>query len=262
MLFILNLIKKVVKAYQKAVKIVFLHVKYNNSDLLYSMNVSEVYELRRQGRVEEAYDIIREIYAADKSAYVSNAMFWTAFDVLKKRVNEHRLKEASKIFLAMDRLLRSTNDENGWMTEALKKCQKLLRREQTREELLDNGPIHLQSGVWGEELAAAYLREKGYVILERDWHSGHRDIDIIAQHNECTVFVEVKTRRSHDFGEPEIAVDSKKQKNLLRAINHYLSYRHISGPWRFDVITIIGLPGCPSPEINHIEDFTLNLSYR
>ena len=226
------------------------------------MNVNEVYELRRQGRIEEAYEVIREIYATDKSASVAKAMFWSAVDVLKKRVEENRMEEASKIYLAMERLLRNVVDENGWMAESLKKCQKLLGREQTREELSDDGPIHLQSGVWGEELAAAYLREKGYVILERDWHSGHRDIDIIAQNNEYTVFVEVKTRRSRNFGEPEIAVDSKKQKNLLRAINHYLNYRRLETPWRFDVITIIGTPGCTSPEINHIEDFTLNLSYR
>ena len=226
------------------------------------MNVNEVYELRRQGKIEEAYEVIREIYATDKSASVAKAMFWTAVDVLKKRVEENRMEEASKIYLALDRLLSNTVDENGWMTESLKKCQKLLGREQTREELSHSGPIHLQSGIWGEDLAAAYLREKGYVILERDWHSGHRDIDIIAQNNEYTVFVEVKTRRSRNFGEPEIAVNLQKQKNLLRAINHYLNYRRLETPWRFDVITIIGMPGCSSPEINHIEDFTLNLNYR
>ena len=226
------------------------------------MNVNEVYELRRQGKIEEAYEIIREIYATDKSGPVAKAMFWTAVDVMKKRVEENRIEEASKIYLALDRLLRNTVDENGWMAQSLKKCQKLLGREQTSEELKDNGPVHLQSGFWGEDLAAAYLREKGYVILERDWHSGHRDIDIIAQNNECMVFVEVKTRRSRDYGEPEIAVNLQKQKNLLRAINHYLNYRRIDTPWRFDVITIIGMPGCSSPEINHIEDFTLNLNYR
>ncbi|MBR2239243.1 MAG: YraN family protein [Prevotella sp.] len=145
------------------------------------------------------------------------------------------------------------------MENSLKKCKKLLERENSRQKLLDNGPEHLQSGVWGEELASAWLREKGYVILERDWHSGHRDIDIIARQGECTVFVEVKTRRNRIFGEPEEAVNWKKQKNLLRSINHYLNYKHIETPWRFDVITIIGVPGCSSPEINHIEDFMLHI---
>ncbi len=71
------------------------------------------------------------------------------------------------------------------------------------------------------------------------------------------VFVEVKTRRNRDFREPER--QWKKQKNLLRSINHYLNYRNIETPWRFDVITIIGVPGCSSPEINHIEDFMLHI---
>lgn len=222
------------------------------------MNINEVYELRRQGKIEEAYESIRKIYATDKSSFAAKAMFWTAVDILKKRVNERRMEEATKICQALERLFNNTVDDNGWMKDALNKCQKLVGREQTREEIIDNGPEHLQSGVWGEELAAAFLRDKGYVILERDWHSSHRDIDIIACQNDCTVFVEVKTRRSRDYGEPEVAVNYKKQKNLIRAINHYLNYRRITTPWRFDVITIIGKPGCTSPEINHIEDFTLN----
>lgn len=223
------------------------------------MSIDEVYELRRMGKIEEAYEAIRKIYATDKSVFVAKAMFWVARDVLNKRVFEDRTEEAVKICMALERLLRNTPDDNGWMTEALRSCQRQVGREQEKEESSDEAPTRRQAGEWGEELAAVYLREKGYVILERDWHSGHRDIDIIAQKNDCTVFVEVKTRRSHDFGEPESAVDYKKQKNLLRAINHYLSYRHISNAWRFDVITIVGLPGSTMPEINHIEDFTLHL---
>ena len=116
---------------------------------------------------------------------------------------------------------------------------------------------HLQTGAWGEQQAAYYLREKGYVILERDWHSGHRDIDIIAEKDGCIVFVEVKTRRSKDFVSPEQAVDYQKQHNLLRAINHYIGYRHLEGAWRFDVISVVGMPGS-RPEIEHIEDFQIN----
>jgi len=223
------------------------------------MNVNEVYSLRRQGKIEEAYNAIRMIYAIDKSTYAAKAMFWTAVDILRKRVNEKRMEDAEKICLALERLLGNIVDDDGWMENSLKKCKKLLERENSRQKLLDNGPEHLQSGVWGEELASAWLREKGYVILERDWHSGHRDIDIIARQGECTVFVEVKTRRNRIFGEPEEAVNWKKQKNLLRSINHYLNYKHIETPWRFDVITIIGVPGCSSPEINHIEDFMLHI---
>jgi uncharacterized protein (TIGR00252 family) len=132
-----------------------------------------------------------------------------------------------------------------------------LEKEKIQTGLLEKGAEHLQTGVWGEELAAAYLREKGYVILERDWRSKHRDIDIVAQQANSIVFVEVKTRRNREFAEPETAVDYKKLRNLRLAINHYIHYRKIENPWRFDVITVVGTVGCMSPEINHIEDFAL-----
>ena len=222
------------------------------------MTVREVFELRRQGRIEEAYDAIRPLYANDKGPYTSSAMFWTATDILKKRLNEGRIDEAEKIFAALERMLPNVPDKEGMVEKSFKKSQELMKRGKTRERLEEDGPAHLQTGVWGEELAAAYLREKGYVILERDWHSGHRDIDIIAQKDDTIVFVEVKTRSSRDSLDPITAVNRQKQNNLLHAINHYLQYKHISSAYRFDVITIVGTPGCVNPEIEHIEDFQLS----
>ncbi len=116
---------------------------------------------------------------------------------------------------------------------------------------------HLQLGSWGEQLASDYLCRKGYTILEHDWHSGHRDIDIIARQDNIVVFVEVKTRRNQDYIDPESAVDYKKLKNLRLAINHYIKYRRIDTTWRFDVLTVVGMPGAGTPQINHIEDFPL-----
>lgn len=233
------------------------------------MTAKDIFELRQQGRKEEAYEAARTLYAADKSPYVSLAMFWTAVDILRLRVGEGRLDEANKIFLALERLLPNVPDrsmqsdeysslkKDGRVHDAFSKCRDLLEMGNTSQRLQEDGPAHLQMGVWGEELATEYLSEKGYVILERDWHSGHRDIDIIAQQDGCIVFVEVKTRRSNDFGNPELAVDYNKQHNLLRAINHYIHYCHLNMPWRFDVITIVGIPG-HYPEIEHIEDFQLH----
>lgn len=66
---------------------------------------------------------------------------------------------------------------------------------------------HNELGTWGEQCAVEYLRLKGYVILERDWKSGHRDLDIIAFDGATMVFVEVKTRRNRMFADPEMAVD-------------------------------------------------------
>ena len=219
------------------------------------MTINEVFGLRNQGRKEEAYEAARAIYATDKGPYASAAMFWTAVDMLKMRVSEGCTEEARKIFMALERLLPNVKDEKGWMHDAMRKCQALLEKIDNRERQPDEGPEHLKTGIWGEELAAAYLREKGYVILERDWHSKHRDIDIVAQQGECIVFVEVKTRRSREFSDPLQAINYQKQKNLRRAINHYIHYRKFDNPWRFDVITIVGKMGTTMPEIEHIEDF-------
>jgi len=117
---------------------------------------------------------------------------------------------------------------------------------------------HNELGIWGEELAADYLRRKGYTIMERDWKSGHRDIDIIATDGHVVVFVEVKTRRNRIFGEPEEAIDYRKLVNLRGAITHYVRYKHITQDIRLDAITVVGTPDGGEPEIEHIVDFPLH----
>ena len=114
--------------------------------------------------------------------------------------------------------------------------------------------VHNELGEWGERCAEEYLRRKGYVILERDWQSGHRDIDIIALDGSVVVFVEVKTRRNRVFAEPEEAVDYRKLQNLRQAINYYVKSRRINRDFRLDVITVVGTPEGGSPEITHIKD--------
>ena len=109
-------------------------------------------------------------------------------------------------------------------------------------------------GTWGEEQAAEFLIHKGYTILERDWKSGHRDIDIIATNGQVVVFVEVKARRNRVFGEPEDAVDYMKMHNLRAAINHYVKFKNIRLDIRFDIITVVGTPYMGQAEITHIED--------
>ena len=116
---------------------------------------------------------------------------------------------------------------------------------------------HNELGKWGEDLAVAYLQGKGYTIIERDWKSGRRDIDIIAKDETDTiVFVEVKTRRNRLFGEPEEAIDYRKMQSLQQAINHYIKFRRLNGNVRFDIISIVGTIGT-EPEINHIKDVSL-----
>ena len=115
---------------------------------------------------------------------------------------------------------------------------------------------HNELGKWGEETAAAYLEEKGYQIIERDWKSGHHDLDIVAIEDHTLVIVEVKTRRSRLFGAPEEAIDYKKRMSLQSAINHYVKSHRLGSSVRFDIISIVGTIGS-KPEIDHIKDVTL-----
>jgi putative endonuclease len=112
---------------------------------------------------------------------------------------------------------------------------------------------HNELGAWGEEIAANYLQRQGYQILERDWKSGHRDLDLIAMDNDTLVFVEVKTRRDRIFTDPEMAVDYQKIRNLQQAANHYVKYKQIDNDIRFDLITVVGMIG-ETPDIEHIKD--------
>ncbi len=115
---------------------------------------------------------------------------------------------------------------------------------------------HNELGKWGEDLAAAYLAKKGYEILERDWKSGHHDLDIIARDEDTLVIIEVKTRRNRLFGDPEEAIDYKKRMSLQSAINHYVKSHRTGRDIRFDIISIVGTIGS-TPEIEHIKDVTL-----
>jgi len=111
---------------------------------------------------------------------------------------------------------------------------------------------HITLGKEGEERAVAYLQEKGYSILDRNWRRGRQEIDIIARWQEFIVFVEVKTRRSNYFSEPEEAVDRLKQRTLVHTANAYVRYFHINLEVRFDIITLLNRG--ESWEIRHIED--------
>ena len=112
---------------------------------------------------------------------------------------------------------------------------------------------HNELGKWGEDIAANYLEHQGYTIIERDWKSGHRDLDIIAREGDTVVFVEVKTRRNRQFADPEIAVDYQKIRHLQQAATHYIKYRHIDNDIRFDIITVVGTMN-ETPSIEHIKD--------
>ena len=115
---------------------------------------------------------------------------------------------------------------------------------------------HNELGKWGEDKASEFLQLNGYQIIERDWKSGRRDIDIVATNGTEVVFVEVKTRRNCLYGNPEEAVDYRKLQSLRLAINHYIKYRHINCDVRFDIISVVGTVG-QEPKIDHIKGVPL-----
>ena len=107
-------------------------------------------------------------------------------------------------------------------------------------------------GKTGEDLAVNYLENKGYRILDRNWRSGHNEIDIVAMDGEILVAVEVKTRKSATYGEPETAVTVGKQQMLIRAVDAYIRYKNLDVDVRFDIISII--LNEEEQQIEHIED--------
>ncbi|MDK2910215.1 MAG: putative endonuclease [Bacteroidales bacterium] len=110
---------------------------------------------------------------------------------------------------------------------------------------------HNELGKTGEELAAAFLKEKGYRILTTNWRFGKDEIDLIARDGEELVIVEVKTRKSNYFGEPEAFVSKQKQKALIRCANQYIRQHAFDGDTRFDIVAILITP--QGNEIHHIQ---------
>lgn len=99
-------------------------------------------------------------------------------------------------------------------------------------------PTHLEIGKAGEKLAEAYLAEKGFRILHRNWRCGHEEIDLIASKDDMVHFVEVKYRSSDYHGYPEQAVNKKKIKTLLKAIEQFLYQHRQYTDFRLDVLSI------------------------
>ncbi len=112
---------------------------------------------------------------------------------------------------------------------------------------------HNELGKKGELLAANFLEQAGYRILERNWVYGKAEIDLIVFHNQTLIFVEVKTRRSADHGEPEDFVDWKKEKQLEFASAVYIDRKNHQGEIRFDIVAIV-FENEQLYKINHIED--------
>lgn len=99
--------------------------------------------------------------------------------------------------------------------------------------------LNQTTGKLGEKIGEEYLKKQGYRILERNVRSPFGEIDLVARHKRTLVFVEIKTRRSSDFGFPEEAVTAEKRSRLVQLARWYLArYQKTELPVRFDVLAI------------------------
>ena len=90
-----------------------------------------------------------------------------------------------------------------------------------------------------EQWAAKYLTQRGYLILEHNYHTQFGEIDLIARQNNQIVFVEVKARSSARFGQPTEAVTPRKLQKIIKAGQHYLKQHSLSHlPARIDVLAV------------------------
>jgi putative endonuclease len=117
------------------------------------------------------------------------------------------------------------------------------------------------TGARGEKTAAKYLRRRGYKILLKNFRSGKAEVDIVARHKDWLVFVEVKTRKTEQFGAPSEAVDREKHRNLSKAALDYL--RLLDNPpihFRFDVVEVVQRDGVRTPDAVRLIQNAFDLS--
>ena len=145
----------------------------------------------------------------------------------------------------------------------LERSGRRIRRERHRlsgrelQELRSSYKTRLRElddmGKRGERVAADYLRERGYEVLEQGYRGSGGEIDLIVQGQDCLVFVEVKSSRDGCWGYPEERVTRAKRRHLIRAARHYLmSHVPRAGGIRFDILAVVW--GREDPEITHLEN--------
>ena len=111
---------------------------------------------------------------------------------------------------------------------------------------------HNELGKIGEQIAAGFLKSKGYSILETNFVFQKSEIDIIAQDDQKIVIVEVKTRNSAFFGDPKDFVTPSKIKHLIKAANEYIIRNDLDLEVRFDIVAV--LKNRKLEEIEHYEN--------
>lgn len=110
-------------------------------------------------------------------------------------------------------------------------------------------------GEKGEGIAADFLLEKGYQIVERNYTSRYGEIDLVAWDSDCVVFVEVKTRTNQSFGAPETSVTPVKLERIEKAALMWMQ-AHPESPddWRIEVVAIMMNDRHQVQDIRHFKE--------
>ena len=119
------------------------------------------------------------------------------------------------------------------------------RTQEQRRKALEFGQI-------GEQMAARFLTDLGYIILEHNYRRGHLEIDLIALDGDELVIVEVKSRAYDSILQPEEAVDHKKRQALIRLANEYVKNHNRRENIRFDIVSIVS--NTNGTEIRHLKN--------
>ena len=112
--------------------------------------------------------------------------------------------------------------------------------------------LHNELGKKGEDLAAAFLKDGGYKIVARNFRHQKAEVDIIARKNSTLAIIEVKTRSTPDFGNPQDFVKGKQIQNLVKAVDFFVTEHNLDLEVRFDIIAII--KNKSGTKIEHLEN--------
>ena len=96
-----------------------------------------------------------------------------------------------------------------------------------------------KTGILGETLARDFLEKRGYVIQESNYRCPEGEIDIVARDGDYLVFVEVRTKQSHQFGSPEESITTIKKARLIASAYHYQqNHENLPASWRIDFLAV------------------------
>jgi putative endonuclease len=110
-------------------------------------------------------------------------------------------------------------------------------------------------GKWGEGVAKSYLIERGFEVIVQNYYTEYGEIDLVALRDDRIHFVEVKTRRTQIFGNPEESITIRKLSHMVDSAQAYLlTHPEFEGDWQIDVISIQLFEGDRPPEIRFFEN--------